>query len=126
MSQQQDPPTSRRFTEQELDAIGDYLPELRRSLSDQSIVRTYLGIGFVVGLVAQIVGYLLRQSTGGEPFGLVVDLLYALGWALWTGVVVTFFVQVLPEAKRREVVAGLMAYEARQREKAADPNLPNA
>ncbi|MFL6251514.1 MAG: hypothetical protein ACJ75N_13480 [Actinomycetes bacterium] len=34
-----------------------------------------------------------------EPLLLVADLLYALGWSLWTGVVVVFFVQIWPEAK---------------------------
>jgi len=34
-----------------------------------------------------------------EPLLLVADLLYALGWSVWTGVVVVFFVQIWPEAK---------------------------
>ena len=34
-----------------------------------------------------------------EPLLLVADLLYALGWSLWTGIVVVFFVQIWPEAK---------------------------
>jgi hypothetical protein len=42
----------------------------------------------------------------------VADLLYALGYALWTGVVVVVFVQVFPEAKRRQLKGALDAYEA--------------
>ena len=42
--------------------------------------------------------------------------LYALGFALWTGVVVVVFVQVFPEAKRRQFKQALDAYEAAQRE----------
>jgi len=38
----------------------------------------------------------------------VVDLLYALGWALWTGVVVVVFVQVVPEAKGVKSCGGSM------------------
>jgi hypothetical protein len=77
-----------------------------------------LGIGFVVGLAAHVGGYLLRSSATTEPLGLVADLLYALGWALWTGVVVVVFVQVFPEVKRRQYKQALDAYEAAQREKA--------
>jgi hypothetical protein len=48
----------------------------------------------------------------------VGDLLYTLGWALWTGVVVVVFLQVLPEAKRRQYKQALDAYEAALRDKA--------
>jgi hypothetical protein len=48
----------------------------------------------------------------------VVELLYALGWALWTGVVVVLFVEVFPEVKRRQFKQALDAYEAAQRDKA--------
>jgi hypothetical protein len=65
-------------------------------------------IGFVVGLAAHLGGYVLRSSATTEPAGLVADLLYALGWALWTGVVVVMFVQVVPEAKRRQIMRGSM------------------
>ena len=77
-----------------------------------------LGIGFVIGLAAHVGGYLLRSSATTEPLGLVADLLYALGWALWTGVVVVVFVQILPEAKRRQIKRGLDAYEAALRDQA--------
>jgi hypothetical protein len=72
----------------------------------------------VVGLAAQIVGFLLKTSVTTEPLLLVADLLYALGWSLWTGVVVVFFVQIWPEAKRRQLKRSLDAYEAALREKA--------
>jgi hypothetical protein len=42
----------------------------------------------------------------------MADLLYALGWALWTGVIVVIFVQIRPEAKRRQYKQALDAYEA--------------
>ena len=53
-----------------------------------------------------------------EPLLLVADLLYALGWSVWTGVVVVFFVQIWPEPKRRQLKRWLDAYEATLRNKA--------
>ncbi len=48
----------------------------------------------------------------------MADLLYALGYALWTGVVVAVFVQVVPEVKRRQIKRVLDAYEATPRDQA--------
>jgi len=72
----------------------------------------------VVGLAAHVGGYLLKSSVTTEPLGLMADLLYALGWAMWTGVVVVVFVQLFPETKRRQFKQALDAYEAAQREQA--------
>jgi hypothetical protein len=71
-----------------------------------------LGTGFVVGLAAHVGGFLLKTSATTEPLALVADLLYALGWALWTGVILVVFVQLVPEAKRRQYKQALDAYEA--------------
>jgi hypothetical protein len=60
----------------------------------------------------------VRSSVTTEPLVLVADLVYALGYALWTGVVVVVFVQVIPEAKRRQFKQALDAYEAGQRDQA--------
>jgi len=98
--------------------MGEHLPEFRQQVSGQRPLYWILGIGFVVGLAAQIVGFLLKTSVTTEPLLLMADLLYALGWSLWTGVVVVFFVQIWPEAKRRELKRWLDAYEAALREKA--------
>ena len=51
------------------------------------------------------------------PLGLLADLLHALGWSLWTGVVVVVFIQVIPEAKRRQISRAVDAYEALRRDK---------
>jgi hypothetical protein len=83
---------------------------VRRSIAGQRLLYRSLGIGFVVGLAAQVGGYLLKSSVTTELFGLVADLLYALGWALWTGVVVVVFVEVVPEAKRRQYKQALDAH----------------
>jgi hypothetical protein len=95
-----------------------HLPEYRQQASGQRPLYWILGIGFVVGLATQIVGFLLKTSVTTEPLLLVADLLYALGWSLWTGVVVVFFVQIWPEAKRRQLKRWLDAYEAARREQA--------
>ena len=119
----------RTFSDEELDHMGlrdpgvlawwdEHLPQLRRSVYGQRILYQSLTVGFVVGLAAQISGYLLTPSPPTEPLALVADLLYALGWALWTGAVVTVFVQVVPEVKRRQIKRTLDAYVAMQREKA--------
>ena len=99
----------RRLT---MDWVGDHLPQVRRSAYGQRSLYWTLGVGLVVGLAAYTGGYALRSSVTTEPLGFVGDLLYTLGWALWTGVVVVLFLQVLPEAKRRGYKQLLEAYEA--------------
>jgi hypothetical protein len=98
--------------------MEEHLPEFRQQASGQRPLYWILGIGFVVGLVAHVGGFLLKTSATTEPLLLVADLLYALGFALWTSVIVVFFVQIWPEAKRRQLKRWLDAYEAALREKA--------
>jgi hypothetical protein len=98
--------------------VGEHLPEVRRTALGQRPVYWILGIGFVLGMAAYVGGYALRSSVTTEPLRFVGDLLYTLGWALWTGVVVVVFLQVLPEAKRRQYKQALDAYEAALRDKA--------
>jgi hypothetical protein len=95
-----------------------HLPEYRQQASGQRPLYWILGIGFVVGLTVHVGGFLLKTSATTEPLLLVADLLYALGWALWTSVIVVVFVQIWPEAKRRQLKRWLDAYEAALREKA--------
>ena len=96
-----------------------HLPRFRRQASGQRPLYWILGIGFVVGLATHVGGFLLQTSATTEPLLLVADLLYALGWSLWTSVIVVFFVQIWPEAKRRLLKRWLDAYEAALREKAS-------
>jgi hypothetical protein len=98
--------------------VGANLPQVRRSVYGQHLLYWSLGIAFVVGLAAHVGGYLLRSEVTPELIGLVADLLYALGFALWTGVVVVVFVQIIPEVKRRQFKQMLDAYEATRREQA--------
>jgi len=92
--------------------VGEHLTLVRQTVSGQRPLYWILGIGFVVGLAAHVVGFLLKTSATTEPLMLVADLLYALGWSLWTGVIVVVFVQLWPEAKRRQYQQTLDAYEA--------------
>jgi hypothetical protein len=75
----------RTFSDEELDHMGlrdpgvlawwdEHLPQLRRSVYGQRILYQSLTVGFVVGLAAQISGYLLTPvatdgaaCTGGRP-----------------------------------------------------------
>jgi len=95
-----------------------HLPELRQSVFGQRLLYQSLVLGLVVGLAAHVGGYVLLSPQPSGLLGLLADLLHALGWSLWTGVVVALFVQVIPEAKRRQIRRVLDEYEALQREKA--------
>src|SRR5215472_2262456 len=92
--------------------VGENLTLARRSASGQRPMYWILGVGFVVGLAAHVGGFLLKTSVTTEPLSLVADLLYALGWALWTSVIVVVFVQLWPEAKKRQYKQALDAYQA--------------
>jgi hypothetical protein len=91
--------------------FAEHLPELRRSVSGPHFQYWSLGIAFILGLGAHVGGYLLKVVAIPGPLGLLADLLYALGWSVWTGVVAALLVQVFPEAKRRQVTKALDAYE---------------
>jgi hypothetical protein len=92
--------------------VGENLTQVRRSASGQRVFYWILGIGFVVGLCAHVGGFLLKYSATTEPVSLVADLIYALGWALWTSVIVVMFVEIWPAAKKRQYKRALDAYEA--------------
>ncbi len=104
--------------------MEEHLPEFRQQVSGQRPLYWILGIGFVVGLAAHVGGFLLRSSVTRELFELLADLLYSLGFALWTGIVVGLFIQIWPEAKRRQLKQWLDAYEAARREKARAGGVP--
>ena len=99
--------------------VGENLPYVRRTAVGQRPVYWILGTALAVGLAAYVGGFLLKSSATTEPLELVADLLYTFGWALWTGVVVVVFLQIIPEAKRRQFKLALDAYEAARREQAA-------
>jgi hypothetical protein len=96
--------------------MEEHLPELRQTVVGQRILYTTLVLGSVVGLATHAGGYALLQSAPPEPLRLGADLLYALGFSLWTGVVVVLLVQVIPVVKRRQIRQAVEAYEALQQE----------
>ena len=95
-----------------------HLAELRQSATGQRILYQSLVASFVVGLAAHVGGYELLLAAPREPIGLLADLLHALGWSLWTGVVVVVFLQIAPQAKQRQIQQALDAYEKLKRDKA--------
>jgi hypothetical protein len=94
--------------------VGENLTDVRRIVSGERAPQWILWAALVVGLLVHVAGYALRKSVTTEPLGLLADLLYALGYALWTGVVLVVFLQILPEAKRRQYKKALDAYEREQ------------
>jgi hypothetical protein len=98
--------------------LRGHLSELRRSVSEHRIRRQTLWTGLALGLAVHVAGFLLKSSAPGEPIAVLADLLYALGWALWTGVVVAALVEIIPKAKERQISRYLDSYEAALRSRA--------
>jgi hypothetical protein len=88
---------------------------LRKSAYGQRFLYSILVVVFAVGLAAYVAGYLLKSTTSTEPLGLLADMIYTLGFALWSAAVVVVLIEVIPEAKRRQVRRALEAYEATRR-----------
>jgi len=92
--------------------VGEHLTEVRQSASGQRVFYWILGTAVALGLAAHVGGFVLKDSASSEFVLLLADLLYALGFALWTSVIVVVFVEIWPEAKRRQYKQALEAYEA--------------
>src|SRR5260221_7469344 len=105
------------FSDEELAWVREHMTQLRQSASGQRILLWSLGIGFALGLAAHIGGYVLKASATTEPLRLVADLLYALGWALWTGAVAALVVEIIPKVKQRQIKRAIDAYEAALQER---------
>ena len=71
---------------------------LRQGAYGQKFLYFTLAGAFRVGSAAYVAGYFLRPSATTEPFGLLADLLYTFGFALWTAAVVVVLVEIIPEA----------------------------
>ena len=98
--------------------MEEHLPELRQSFQGSAFcTRALSSVSWSVWLLmwGDTCSYRRRRAGYSE---LMADLLHALGWSLWTGAVVTVFVQILPEVKRRQIKQSVDAYEALRREKA--------
>ena len=89
-----------------------HLAELRQDAYGPRILYSILAAAFVVGLAAYVAGYVLKSTATTEPLGLLADMLYTFGFALWTAAVVVVLVEIIPEAKRRQIRRALEQYEA--------------
>lgn len=92
--------------------MEEHFTEMRRSVAEHRFRSQVLWTGLVAGLAAHVAGYLVRASAPNDLVGLLADLLYTLGFALWTGVVVVLMVEIIPRAKERQILRALDAYEA--------------
>jgi hypothetical protein len=113
-----DPESGRRYSDEELASMSEHLSEWRRFVSEHRIRRQALWSGLVIGLAVHVAGFLLKSSATGGPIGVLADLLYTLGWALWTGVVVVTLVEIIPAVKERQISRALDSYEAALRSRA--------
>ena len=117
-----DPERGRTFSDDELAWVSAHMDDLRRTVAERRIRNWMLWTGLGFGLVAHVAGFLLKGSVSGEPVGVFADLLYTLGWALWSGVVVVALIEIIPAAKERQIGRAIDVYEAalqaRAREKA--------
>ena len=65
--------------------FDEHAAEMRSYAYGQRVLYGCLAIAIVLGLVAHSAGYLLRAAATTDLLGLLADLLYTLGFALWTG-----------------------------------------
>ena len=91
-----------------------HLTEMRNDAYGQRFLYFTLVTTFVVGLIAYVAGYELRSDVATEPLGLLADMLYTFGFALWTAAVIVELLEVVPEVKRRQIRRALEAFEASQ------------
>jgi hypothetical protein len=118
MTDTEDDGLARHFTDEEMAWIAGHRQELRRGVAEHRFRNAVLWTGLAIGLAVHVVGFLLKSSANGEPIGVAADLLYTLGFALWTGVVVVALVEIIPAAKERQISRWLDAYEAELRSRA--------
>ena len=99
--------------------VEEHLTELRQDAYGPRILASFILAGaFVVGLAAYVAGYLLKSTATTEPLGLLADMLYKIGFALWTGAVVVVLVEIIRKRSVGRIKCALEAYEAIRREKA--------
>ena len=100
----------------------EHLEGLRQDAYGQRILYSVLALTFVIGLVGYVAGYLFKSTWTTGPLGLLADLTYTFGFALWTAAVVVVLVEVIPEVKRRQIRRYLEAYEAARQQEGRKPD----
>jgi hypothetical protein len=105
-----DPRVRGKPSEEELAYVAEHLPELRGRVLGDEIRYSFLILWLLVGLAANVVGFLWSTGAADDLSALIADLLRSLGTALWTGVVVVALIQFLPDYLKRMAVRQLDAY----------------
>src|SRR5215475_4290320 len=67
---------------------------------------------YLLAYVGEHLTLVRRTASGQRPVYWILGVGLVVGWALWTGVIVVVFVQIWPEAKKREYQQALDAYQA--------------
>jgi len=106
-----DPSNRPAPTDEDVAWVASHLPELRRRLAGNEILYWWIGITVVLGLVANVAGFLWASVASSTADGLGAHLLQSLGAALWTGAVLVLLVQVVPDVQRRAAIRALHRYE---------------
>jgi hypothetical protein len=112
------------ISDEELAWVEAHMSDLRGTVADRRIRYWTLWTALGTGLVVHVAGFLLKSSATGEPISVLGDLLYTLGYALWTGVVVVAVTDIIPAAKERQVSRALDRYEAALRSRAHSSKRP--
>ena len=99
-------------SDEELAYVAEHLPELRGRVAGDEIRSSFLILWLLVGLAANVVGFLWSSAASDTMTALFADLLRTLGTALWTGVVVVALIQFLPDYLKRSAARQLDAYAA--------------
>ena len=99
----------------------EHRSQLRQNAYGQRFLYSTLVTTFVAGLAMYVAGYLLKASATTEPLGLLSDMIYTFGFALWTAAVIIVLLEVIPDVKRRQIRRALEAYEATRENKGDDP-----
>ena len=90
----------------------EHRTQLRQNAYGQRFLYSTLATTFVVGLAMYVAGYLFKTTATTEPLGLLSDMVYTFGFALWTAAVIIVLLEVIPDVKRRQIRRALEAYEA--------------
>src|SRR5262249_60090409 len=72
-------------TDDDVAWVASHLPEVRRRLAGNEILYWWIGGTVVLGLIANVAGFLWASIPSGTPDRLAAARRHTLGPALWTG-----------------------------------------
>lgn len=103
------------FSRDELDWARDNLEQMRRNARNNTVLYLTLAGTLALGVIVYLLGVLIAEGIIGLPEGwganLLADFLYNLGIALWTSVIIVFFLEVIVEYQQRRWQQYLIAVE---------------